>query len=102
MALAGAVFSSGLVTMPPGWKLSSGALQGVGVLLVLASLGYLAACQFSRERAWSIRGIEINLPSLRMACLQLALGALNWSLMAAVIFTLLPAKLDYPLVLGCC
>jgi hypothetical protein len=25
---------------------------------------------------------------------------LNWSLMAAVIFTLLPAKLDYPLVLG--
>ena len=100
MALAGAVFSSGLVTMPPGWKLSSGALQGVGVLLVLASLGYLAACQFSRKRAWSIRGIEINLPSLRMACLQLALGALNWSLMAAVIFTLLPAKLDYPLVLG--
>jgi hypothetical protein len=100
MALAGVVFSSGLVTMPPGWKLSSGALQGVGVLLIVASLGYLAACQFSKKRAWSIRGIEINLPSLRMACLQLALGALNWSLMAAVIFTLLPAKLDYPLVLG--
>ena len=35
-----------------------------------------------------------------MAILQLALGALNWSLMAAVIFTLLPSKLDYPLVLG--
>ena len=100
MALAGVVFSSGLVTMPPGWKLSSAALQGVGVLLVVASLGYLAACQFSKTRAWSIRGIEISLPSLRMACLQLALGALNWSLMAAVIFTLLPAKLDYPLVLG--
>lgn len=100
MVLAGVVFSSGLVTLPPGWKLSSGALQGVGVLLVIASLGYLAACRFSKKRAWSIRGIEINLPSLRMACLQLALGALNWSLMAAVIFTLLPAKLDYPLVLG--
>ena len=100
MALAGVVFSSGLVTLPPGWKLSSGALQGVGGLLVLASLGYLAACRFSKKRAWSIRGIEINLPSLRMACLQLALGALNWSLMAAVIFALVPAKLDYPLVLG--
>ena len=100
MALAGVIFSSGLVTMPPGWKVSTGALQGIGVVLVLLSLGYLAACQFSKKREWSVRGMEINLPSVRMACLQLALGALNWSLMAAVIFTLLPAKLDYPLVLG--
>lgn len=100
MAIAGVVFSSGLVTMPPGWKVSTTALQGIGALLVLASLGYLVACQFSKKRAWTIRGMEINLPSVRMACLQLLLGALNWSLMAAVIFTLLPAKLDYPLVLG--
>ncbi|MFO2464511.1 lysylphosphatidylglycerol synthase domain-containing protein [Pseudomonas sp. 15FMM2] len=100
MALAGAVFSSGMVTLPPGWKLSSGALQGVGALLVLVSLAYLAACRFSRRRAWSVRGIEISLPSLRMALLQLALGALNWSLMAAVIFTLLPRNLEYPVVLG--
>ncbi len=100
MVIAGAVFSSGLVRMPPGWKLSSSTLQGVGVLLLLLSAGYLAACRFARRREWAIRGIEIDLPSLRMAVLQLALGALNWSLMAAVIFTLLPSKLDYPLVLG--
>ncbi|WP_434560658.1 lysylphosphatidylglycerol synthase domain-containing protein [Pseudomonas sp. Z4-20] len=100
MTLAGVVFSSGLVTMPPGWKLSSNALQGVGVLLLLISAGYLVACRFSKRRAWTVRGMEINLPSLRMAVLQLALGALNWSLMAAVIFTLLPSKLDYPVVLG--
>ena len=100
MTIAGVVFSSGLVSMPPGWKISSDALQGIGVLLLLLSAGYLAACQFSKRREWSIRGVEINLPSLRMAVLQLLLGALNWSLMAAVIFTLLPGKLDYPLVLG--
>ena len=100
MVLAGGVFASGVVQMPPGWKLSSSALQAVGVLLLLLSIGYLAACQFSRRREWAIRGVEINLPSLRMALLQLALGALNWSLMAAVIFTLLPGKLDYPVVLG--
>ena len=100
MTIAGVVFSSGLVSMPPGWKISSTALQGIGVLLLLISAGYLAACQFSKRREWSIRGVEINLPSLRMAVLQLLLGALNWSLMAAVIFTLLPSKLDYPLVLG--
>jgi uncharacterized membrane protein YbhN (UPF0104 family) len=100
MVIAGAVFSSGLVRMPPGWKLSSSALQGVGVLLLLLGAGYLAACRFAKRREWAIRGVEIDLPSLRMALLQLALGALNWSLMAAVIFTLLPSKLDYPLVLG--
>ncbi|VVO24772.1 Inner membrane protein YbhN [Pseudomonas fluorescens] len=100
MVIAGAVFSSGLVRMPPGWKLSSSALQGVGILLLLLSAGYLEACRFAKRREWVIRGVEIDLPSPRMAVLQLALGALNWSLMAAVIFTLLPNKLDYPLVLG--
>lgn len=100
MLIAGAVFSSGLVRMPPGWKVSTLALQGIGVLLLLVVAGYLAACQFSKRREWTVRGMEINLPSVRMAMLQLALGALNWSLMAAVIFTLLPSKLDYPLVLG--
>ncbi|MBT2371293.1 lysylphosphatidylglycerol synthase domain-containing protein [Pseudomonas fluorescens] len=100
MTLAGVVFSSGLVTLPPGWKLNSDALQGVGLVLILASLGYLAACLFSRKRMWSARGIEIILPSLRMAMMQLVLGVLNWSLMAAVILTLLPKQLDYPLVLG--
>ncbi|AKA22177.1 lysylphosphatidylglycerol synthase domain-containing protein [Pseudomonas chlororaphis] len=100
MVLAGAVFASGLMQLPPGWQLSSGALRGVGVLLLALSAGYLLACRFSRRREWAIRGVEINLPSLRMALLQLALGALNWSLMAAVIFTLLPARLDYPVVLG--
>lgn len=100
MVLAGAVFASGLMQLPPGWQLSSGALRGVGVLLLALSAGYLLACRFSRRREWAIRGIEINLPSLRMALLQLTLGALNWSLMAAVIFTLLPARLDYPVVLG--
>ncbi|EJM21924.1 putative integral membrane protein [Pseudomonas sp. GM18] len=100
MVIAGTVFSSGLMRMPPGWKVSSNALQDVGVLLLLSSMGYLAACRYSKRRKWSVRGVEIILPSLRMAILQLALGALNWSLMAAVIFTLLPSKLDYPLVLG--
>jgi uncharacterized membrane protein YbhN (UPF0104 family) len=86
--------------MPPGWKVSSNALQDVGILLLLLSMGYLAACRYSRRRKWSVRGVDIILPSLRMAILQLALGALNWALMAAVIFTLLPSKLDYPPVLG--
>ena len=100
MTLAGAVFSSGLVKLPPGWKLSSDALQGVGFVLLVLSTAYLLACHFSRRRTWTLRGIAINLPSLRMALVQLLLGTLSWSLMAAVVFTLLPRQLDYPMVLG--
>lgn len=100
MTLAGAVFSSGLVSLPPGWKLSSDALQGVGFVLLVLSSAYLLACHFSRRRTWTLRGIAINLPSLRMALVQLLLGTLSWSLMAAVVFTLLPRQLDYPMVLG--
>jgi glycosyltransferase 2 family protein len=100
MTLAGSVFSSGLVKLPPGWKLSSNALQGVGFVLLMLSAAYLLGCHFSRRRTWTLRGIAINLPSLRMALVQLLLGTLSWSLMAAVIFTLLPRQLDYPMVLG--
>jgi uncharacterized membrane protein YbhN (UPF0104 family) len=100
MTLAGSVFSSGLMNLPPGWKLSSDALRGVGFVLLALSAAYLLACHFSRRRTWTLRGIAINLPSLRMALLQLLLGTLSWSLMAAVIFTLLPKQLDYPMVLG--
>jgi hypothetical protein len=74
MTIAGAVFSSGLVSMPPGWN--SAAMRCRGWRAVAA-----AECRLSgrvpvlKRREWSIRGVEINLPSLRMAVLQLLLGA---------------------------
>jgi uncharacterized membrane protein YbhN (UPF0104 family) len=47
-----------------------------------------------------VRGTEIHLPSLRLALLQAALGALNWTLMASLIFVLLPAKVGFPTILA--
>ena len=44
--------------------------------------------------------VEISLPSLRLALLQVALGAANWMLMAALIHLLLPKEAFYPTVLG--
>src|SRR5690606_701442 len=41
-----------------------------------------------------------SLPSLRMALTQVLLGAANWSLMAVVVFVLLPENISYPAVLG--
>ena len=46
------------------------------------------------------RGHEIQLPSLRLALIQLVLGAANWSLMALVVYYMLSQQADYPEVLG--
>ncbi|BBI63238.1 hypothetical protein HSBAA_45440 [Vreelandella sulfidaeris] len=48
----------------------------------------------------ALRGNEITLPSLRLALLQMVLGAVNWSLMAALVYLLLPQDVFYPTILG--
>lgn len=100
LCLGGAVFAAGLVVPPQSWGIGTGTLRLVGVALLLATLVYLALCAFSKRRSWTLRGHEIGLPSLRLALAQLLLGALNWGLMAATIYCLLPEKVDYPTVLG--
>ncbi|GAB7527890.1 lysylphosphatidylglycerol synthase domain-containing protein [Pseudomonas sp. 3A(2025)] len=100
MLLAGFVFASGFVKLPAQWSIGSTTLQMIGAGLLLMCAAYLAACQFSTRRSWTIRGQELVLPSLGQALMQASLGALNWSLMALVIFTLLPENAFYPTVLG--
>ena len=48
----------------------------------------------------TIRGHEIELPSLRPALPQLAMSCTNWLLIAAAVHTLLGQKIDFPTVLG--
>ncbi|GAC1032652.1 lysylphosphatidylglycerol synthase domain-containing protein [Pseudomonas sp. No.21] len=100
MLLAGCVFSLRLVDLPEGWKIGETGLQLIGFALVAAALAYLAACRFSKRRNWRFRDQELTLPSLRMALIQVGLGMLNWSLMAALIWILLPKEAFYPSILG--
>jgi uncharacterized membrane protein YbhN (UPF0104 family) len=100
LCLAGAVFASGLLKLPPGWKIGSGTLQIIGVVLLLVALTYFLLCAFSKRRSWTVRGHELSLPSLQMALAQVVLGAGNWALMAAVVFVLMPDNISYPTVLG--
>jgi uncharacterized membrane protein YbhN (UPF0104 family) len=96
--LAGPIFLLGL-QLPENWSLGSGALRAIGAALVAVSLAYLLACRFSRKRTWQIRRFKISLPSLRLAAIQGALGALNWALMALVVYALLPDKAAFTTVL---
>lgn len=90
LAVAGVAFAFYGLSLPPSWELSDTGLRWVGALLLVAAAGFLALCSFSRQRHFSLRGHEIDLPSGPLAALQMALGATNWMLMAGIVYTLLP------------
>lgn len=99
LALAGALFASGTVEPPPRFAAAAGALQWLGAAMLAVSLLYLFACHRLHGRIFHVRGHHFRLPSVPLALAQFGLAALNWSLMAAIIFALLP-QADYPTVLG--
>ncbi|OHC20672.1 MAG: hypothetical protein A2883_08510, partial [Pseudomonadales bacterium RIFCSPHIGHO2_01_FULL_64_12] len=100
MWLAGLIFVMGWITPPASWEIGFTALRVLGAGLLLACVVYLGLCGFSKRRSWTIRGHEIHLPSLRLALIQLVLGAANWSLMALVVYFMLSRQAAYPEVLG--
>jgi hypothetical protein len=98
--LAGALFALQPPAPPPGWEIGTAGLRALGVAMLLAVLGYLAACHFTHGRVFHVRGHHFRLPSPPLALLQVALAAGNWMLMGALLHALLPDALSYPTVLG--
>ncbi|MCQ2028977.1 UPF0104 family protein [Stutzerimonas zhaodongensis] len=98
--LAGLIFVLGWITPPDSWEIGHTALRVLGGAMLAFAVVYLWACGFSKRRHWTIRKHEIHLPSLRLAVVQMLLGATNWSLMALVVYFMLSQKAPYPEVLG--
>ncbi len=98
--LAGLIFAMGWITPPADWEIGRTALRVLGAALLMASIVYLWACGFSKRRHWTVRRHEIHLPSLRLALVQMLMGAANWALMALVVYFMLAQKATYPEVLG--
>ena len=98
--LAGVVFTAAPLELPPRWGLDLEELRMLGAGLLAFSVVYLGLCAFSRQRSWTIRGHEIDLPTLRMAFAQLAISCTHWMTMAAVPWALLQGQVDYPQVLA--
>jgi uncharacterized membrane protein YbhN (UPF0104 family) len=98
--LAGALFLWRPLALPPGWAIDGEGLRWLGAALWLAVAGYLVACTFARGRVFQLRSQAFELPSLRIALLQLALASLNWMLIGAVLYTLLQQRIDYASVLS--
>ena len=93
--LAGTVFTLAPLELPPHWRIDSEQLRMLGVVLLGVAVSYLLLCTFSRRRSWTVRGHEIELPSLRMALAQLAISCSHWTTMAAVPWVLLQGQVDY-------
>lgn len=96
--LAGLVFSLQPPALPENWPIAPAELRLTGFALLTVALAYLAACAFSRRRTLRLRGHAVELPSIRMASLQLLMGAGNWLLMASIIFVLLQQRVDFSAV----
>lgn len=98
--LAGAVFTLQPPWLPPGWRFSPAAWQYLGVALLALGAAYLLLCACSRRRCFHLRGHDLQLPGLKLAVLQSAMGATNWLLMGGILFMLLPGAVPYPTVVG--
>lgn len=98
--LAGLAFAVWPPELPESWRLGALALRAMGAVMVLLALSFVALCAFSKRRQWAVRGHAIELPSLRLALLQLALSCSNWAVMAAALWLLLPGDVPYPLALS--
>ena len=82
--LAGLVFTIAPLQLPLHWSLDSEELRMLGAGLLAFSVVYLS-CAFSPRRSWTVRGHEIELPTLRMAFAQLSISCTHWLTMAAAL-----------------
>lgn len=98
--LAGLVFSLVPPTLPAGWGIQPALLRLGGAVLVGVAAAYAGACMFLGHRQFNVRGHVIELPSARLAGLQLVMGAANWLTMSGIVFILLQHRVEFPMVVA--
>ncbi len=100
LLLAGLTFTLFPPALPAHWALDAAWLTAAGAVMLALPLAYLLWCAVSKRRSWTLRGHHIDLPTLRLALLQMMMSCANWLLMAGVIYVLLQQRVAFPLVLG--
>ena len=100
LLLAGLVFAFFPPSLPPHWEVADGILASIGAAMLVLPIAYLLWCAVSRRRSWTLRGHDVDLPTLRLALLQMAMSCSNWLLMGGVVYVLLQRQIEFPLVLG--
>jgi phosphatidylglycerol lysyltransferase len=100
LAVGGIAFLVDPLATPAFLHVPVATLRPVGALLLLLLAGYLALSLVHR-RELRVRGITLSVPRPRLALAQVAISSLDWLLVAAVLYVLLPpGTLSYPAFLG--
>lgn len=100
LLLAGLMFTLFPPTLPDHWHVRDATMPILGAAMLALPAAYLLWCAVSRRRSWTVRGHLIDLPTLRLALLQMAMSCANWLLMAGMVYVLLQQRIEFPLVLG--
>jgi uncharacterized membrane protein YbhN (UPF0104 family) len=100
LLLAGVAFCFWPLTLPDSWGVTPTHLRLGGAALLAAALGWVALCAFSSRREISVRGHSLQLPSLGLTAVQIALSCTNWLLISGVVYLLMPERIGYPSVLA--
>ncbi len=88
----------GNIALSPDW------LRVLGAILFLVPIVYFLVCYFQWAPRW-LKKLRFDLPSWRLALLQIMVSALEWALAAVALYVLLPAQstegvLDFLSVFG--
>ena len=100
-SLAGVLFAINPPFVPTSIHLAFNSLRLLGILLLLVVMAYFLLT-LTRQKPFKIRGWEFQLPSGRLACVQLVLAAIDWLMAALVLYVLIdPSKgLSFSTFLG--
>lgn len=88
--IAGAVLTWQPPELPASWGIGAGILRGTGLALLALAAGYLVLCLLRGGTCVRWKGTGLELPSLRIAALQIALSVTSWGSIGAIITALLP------------
>ena len=88
------------VALPAQWPVAPWVLPAAGSVMLAALATWLGLCAFSPRRGWSPRGHRIELPTLAIASSQVVLASASWLAIAAILYVLLPAGIDFATVAG--
>jgi len=98
--LAGTVFTFWPLKLPDSWKLDEDTLLALGLALLAAAAAYLFTCAVSLTHHLRFRGHTLELPTLPVALLQVAMSCANWLLIAGIVYVLLPERIGFSVVLS--
>ncbi len=100
LLLGGIALTFDPMPLPSAWQVAAAGLRVAGTVMLASLFAALALCAFSPRRRWSLRGHAIELPSLPVALMQVALAAASWFAIASIIYLLMPDGVRYLTVAG--